>query len=138
MPSLLAEFQQFEEDRIQYLKSIAEKFADLQAEYPGFYTSASDVITNAARSVQVDSDIQAFVAENRTGVTVPPDIQYIPYDSELPTPPKPNSLNKKAPAPTPTKGKYPYKANSDNDKFSNREWGLSTADRNLSADEQKK
>jgi len=140
MPSLLAEFQQFEEDRLQYMKSMTEKFADLEAEFPGFYTSASDGITNAARSIQVDSDIQAFVAENRTGVTVPADIQYIPYDSELPTPPKPKSLGGKTTTPnsgTPSKGKYPYKANADNDKFSNREWGLTQADRNLSPDEQK-
>jgi len=144
-PALLGEFQQFEEDRLQYMKSIIEKFADVHAETPGFYTTASDTITAAARAISIDSDIQAFVGENRTNVTPPPDIQYIPYDSELPSTPgkaKPShsaSPSARQGAPNGSgKGKaYGGYNKADNDILSSREWGLSASDRNLSPEDQR-
>jgi len=137
MPSLLSEFQQFEEDRLQYMKSMLEKFADVHGERPAFYTTCCDAISNSARSVQVDSDIAAFVTENRTGVMTPTDVQYMSYDSELPTPPKKVPQKSGGPVGGPVKAKYPYKPSTDNDILSSREWGLTSSDHNMSADDQR-
>jgi len=145
-PALLGEYQQFEEERLQYMKSILEKFSDVHAERPSFYTGASDSITAAARSVSVDSDVSAYVGENRTGVIVPADIQYIGYDSEVPAP-NPKSPSRKSAA-SPVSGpslkpgassrdsnRYAYKAS--DSVLNNREWGLSASDKNLSDDQKK-
>jgi len=140
MPTLLGEFQQFEEERLQYMKQMTEKFADVHSEIPTMYTTVSDSISNAARSIVVDSDISAFVAENKTNVTVPQDIPYTPYDSEVPSQPKSraNGSASKPLAPPSKKSKYPYKAATENDTLSSREWGLTQSDRSLSPDEQAK
>eukprot|EP01114_Cavostelium_apophysatum_P018914 TRINITY_DN5947_c0_g2_i1.p1 TRINITY_DN5947_c0_g2~~TRINITY_DN5947_c0_g2_i1.p1 ORF type:complete len:482 (+),score=150.06 TRINITY_DN5947_c0_g2_i1:137-1582(+) len=133
MPALLGEFQQFEEERLDYMKKISEKFSDIFAEKPAFYTSASDAITSATRSIDVDSDIQTYVAENKTGATPPADVPYMSWDSELPSTPKGRPAGKPSPAP----GKFPYKAAQDKDILTSKEWGLSSSDYNLGVDAQR-
>lgn len=143
MPSLLGEYQQFEEDRLTYMKTMLEKYADVTSERPSFYSSTCDSITSAARSIVVDSDINAYVSENRTGVSVPLDIQYLSYDSEVPSQPKskpktPTASGSGSGTPPQSKGKYtPYKPTTNDDIISSREWGLSNSDKNLSADAQR-
>jgi len=129
-PALLSEFQQFEEDRLKFMKEIAEKYAIYNAEKPLFYTGSCDNISNIIQSINIDSDIQSFVSENRTGVVQPPDIQYLSYDAEQTTQPKPKSSSSTIKIP-----KYKGPTGS-NDILSAKEWGLTPADQNLTPEEQ--
>jgi len=98
---------------------------------PQLYTSSSAVIVKAANSINVQQDIKAYVNENKTNVSPPSDIPYIPYDSEVPgEPPKGKP-----------KPKTPGKANnyrpSGGDSITDKEWGLKSSDQNLSVDEKR-
>jgi len=132
-PSLLGEFQQFEEDRLAYMKSIVEKFSDLNSERPAIYQAACDFISNAAHAIDVDSDISSFVSDNRTGVTAPADIPYTTYDSEVPSAPKPSGSRPNVPG---SNGKK-FAPPASKDILSSKEWGLSSSDHNLPVNDQK-
>jgi len=127
MPALLSEFQQFEEDRIQNMKQIVEKFASFYTELPSQYSTSADVITKAANSINVQQDIKAYVNENRTGMTVPQDVQYTPY-SEAPAVPRPKQKPRAAP------GKIGNYNPTSNDPLADKEWGLSASDQSSSVD----
>jgi len=134
MPALLGEFQQFEEERIKFMKDIMVDFTNAKAEKPAFYTAICNNMATSANSVSVEQDIAAFLAENHTGVTVPPDIQYVPYDSDQPALPTPKEI-----ASPKTKGgkigKYQYQVSQKN--TGNKSWGLSDGDlKELNQDEQ--
>lgn len=126
-PSLLNEFQAFEEDRLKTMKEMEEKFASYVSEFPGVYSSVSDSITSSTQAINVTADIQTYVNENKTGVSQPPDIQYIAWDSDQPSQPKGSKPKKKI-------GKYA--APDDHDVLSSKEWGLRSADHSLSVEEQ--
>jgi len=130
MPSLLTEFQQFEEERIQNMKEMLEKFSSFYTDMPQQYSTSASVISKSASSINVQQDIRAYVNENKTGVTQPPDIPYIPYDSEIPSDPKAKPKPK-----TPLPGtKQGYKVG---DSLSDKEWGLKAADQNLGTEEKR-
>jgi len=74
------------------------------------------------------------LANSKTGVTVPGDIKYLPYDESPATPSKPKPAKAKGNTGG-GGGKSPYTPAGKQDKL-NREWGLSDRDHNLSADEQ--
>jgi len=128
-PALLTKFQQFEEDRLKFMKEMLEKFASFCAEKPPCYTGASDAITSSASAIAVDSDIQAYVNENKTGVAQPPDIQYVSYEQE--------ATNQAKDKPVKSDKIPKYKGPASNDILASKEWGLTTADQSLSADDQK-
>jgi len=116
MPSLLKEFQDFEEERITYMKSQTETWASWNAEEPLVMTSICSTVTNAVQSINVEQDIKAYCSENSTGVTVPADIDYAPFESEGGTP----RTTKNKPTPTKSTGRKIEPAN--------REWGLVSSD----------
>lgn len=136
MPSLLMEFQQFEEDRLQNMKAVAEKFAVFNAETPTVYSSSAQAITAAAQRINVSTDVIAFINENKTGVSPPADIAYIPYDSDQPAVPqnKPSKAPKPSAKPSPKIGKYKGPQDGASSAISG-DWGLSPADSNLTLQE---
>jgi len=129
MPALLREFQHFEEERIKFMKETMENFAQLHAEFPSVYTNSCEALKKGFTSVQIDSDIRAFLSENKTGVSFPAEIPYVSWDSEQPGAPKIPS--KKAPPTTTLKGKY-----TSSDPLAGKTWGLTPADQSLSYEEQ--
>lgn len=127
-PALLSKFQQFEEERLKFMKEMSQAYATCNSEKPSFYNGTCDAISASIQAISVDSDIQAYVAENRTGVSQPPDIQYISYEQEA---------NNQATS-KPKSDKIPkYKGPASNDILTSKEWGLTSADQSLSAEEQK-
>ena len=126
-PALLLRFQQFEEERLRYMKEIADKFASLFGELPGNYSTVNDTISSNISSISIEGDIGTFVHENKTGVVQPPDIQYQSYDQE-------KSSDPKAKPPAGKIGKY--KGPASNDIISTQEWGLSGSDQSLSMEDQ--
>jgi len=138
MPAVLQEFQQFEEDRVKFMKQMGEMFTQYNGEKPSVYSTACQNLIASVQSISVDADIQAFLSENRTGVTVPPNIEYIPYDNEIPavlsnSSKKPEKLKSKPPS---SSKLSKYKSAEDFDLVSSKQWGLSESDQNLSVDEQ--
>lgn len=129
-PALLQEYQQFEEDRLHFIKEIAEKYAVYNAEKPSFYTTTCENVTHATQSINVDADIQTYINENKTGVKPPPDVQYAPYTSEAP----PIPSNKPPAKPKNVKpGKIgKYKAH---DPTEGKDWGLNSSDQTKSFEE---
>ncbi len=69
------------------MKEIMQKFASYVSEKPPVYTSASETIAAITENINVESDIVAYVNENRTNINPPEEIQYVPYNSEAPAPP---------------------------------------------------
>lgn len=108
------------------------KFNGMYGEKPNFFAAACDSMTQAANSINIESDIQAWVAENKTGVSVPPEIGYMSYDSDVPSSPKPprpissnpSSANLNASSSSSGKSKPPpvgkYKAPTSQDILSSR------------------
>jgi len=127
MPSLLGEFQQWEEDRLKNNKETVERITTLLLEFPGVYSSTAEVAQRAAHSINVDADITVFVRENKTNISAPSDIPYQPYDVDTPGGSNPSS-GKPAPGPGPKKPYTPVTG----DKFGEREWGLTAGDHSLS------
>lgn len=84
MPSLLEIFQHFEEERLQFLKEMFERVAELFSEFPPLLESAAEQLTLAAQEVTVKTDIQEYIEASKTGVTPPAPIQYVPYESDNP------------------------------------------------------
>lgn len=84
MPSLLEIFQHFEEERLQFLKEMFERVAELFSDFPPLLESASEQLTLAAKEINVKTDIQEYIEASRTGVTPPAPIQYVPYESDNP------------------------------------------------------
>lgn len=79
------------------MKEILQKFANLYVEMPSFYSASAEIITKSSSSINIQQDIKAYLAENKTGVSAPPQIPYTPYDSEIPTVPKPKPQKPKTP-----------------------------------------
>ncbi|PRP84618.1 hypothetical protein PROFUN_07868, partial [Planoprotostelium fungivorum] len=92
MPSLLKEFQDFEEERIGYMKSQTETWASWNAEEPVVLNTICATITNSAQSITIDTDIKAYCSENATGISPPADIEYAPFESEGALSPKGNKM----------------------------------------------
>lgn len=69
------------------MKETLQRYASMNAEKPDVYSSCCEKIIGAAASIDVKTDIQSWVADNRTGVSVPADIPYSTYDSEQPSVP---------------------------------------------------
>ncbi|KAK5574724.1 hypothetical protein RB653_009977 [Dictyostelium firmibasis] len=82
MPTLLKEFQAFEEDRIIQSKDSMEKLAIFVKEIPPVVQHAFEGIEKGAQQIDKDADIRQWVSENRTGVTVPAHIEYQGFEGE--------------------------------------------------------
>jgi len=127
MPSLLKEFQEYEEERVIYLRSQSLTWASWNAEEPIVMQNICATITTCATNISADIDIKAYCSENATGVTPPPDIDYVSAqesgDGGMLTP----RTKPKASASVTKKGGKP----------ADREWGLTATDNFLSDDEKR-
>lgn len=74
MPSLLKEFQTFEEERIAFVNEKMCKYADYVLSWPKVYEDAGKKCREAAEAVSAQLDISAYVQGNRTGHSAPRDI----------------------------------------------------------------
>jgi len=82
MPKLLDEFQRFEEERETFLKNQFERVCSGLAEFPPYYSTISTSCQTATSAINKDSDTDLFVKQNKTGVNIPPEIPYEPYDKD--------------------------------------------------------
>lgn len=133
MPKLLSEFQEFDEERIRFMKSNCTKYANMENEFPGFYKRSSEALVENSENIDVAKDIETFLTQNKTGINVPPEIPYEPY-----TPTNPNQ-DFGGPAPSTSS---PSVATTPSAKPAARsdspvDYGLSGADAGLSADARK-
>lgn len=141
MPNLLNEFQQFEEERIEYTKGSLSRYAALLSELPPVHQASADSCTKAAEKVDHTHDINTFVQENKTGVTPPPAIEYTPYDGAV--------VPAGGAAPVATVSAPSAGANAANFKVGTyrpasqdvsqifREWGLNAKDQSLTPDQKR-
>jgi len=146
MPNLLHEFQQFEEERVTFSKSILTRYAALLQEIPPVDQAAADLVTQNANKVDPAADIAAFVLQNKTGVTPPPPIEYQPFEG--PTSPAISRTATIAPvsSPSPRVSVQPtqpsnfkvgtYQAAS-RESVLQKEWGLSAGDQALAPDQKR-
>jgi len=79
---LLDEFQRFEEERETFLKNQFERVCSGLAEFPPYYSTISTSCQTATSAINKDSDTDLFVKQNKTGVNIPPEIPYEPYDKD--------------------------------------------------------
>jgi len=128
MPSLLKEFQEFEEERVTYMKAQTETFVSWEAEGPIVLQNICNQMKTCASNLSAETDIKAYCNENATNVTPPPDIEYQAAESEGGGP----STPKNKPKPSVGAGKGGKGSNP-----ASREWGLSTSDQFLSDDEKR-
>jgi formin-binding protein 1 len=107
MPTLLGEWQKWEEDRLQFMNGMLQKFAELNSKRAPVHAAAVEAVSGATGALSVEEDIQAYCSEQGTGVGVPDDIPYTPHGSELPaTSASSSSKGPATPAKKGGKGKY--------------------------------
>lgn len=129
MPHLLNEFQQFEEERINFTKNMLSKYANLLLELPPVYLQTSEDVSKEAGKMDASLDVNRFTNENKTGITPPPPIEYQSYEinAAIPNLPDRGSLS-------PSRiGSFVAKPVSP---AQEKEWGLTKADDNLPQDQQ--
>jgi hypothetical protein len=115
------------------MKEITQKFCTLHQEFPAVYSNSATVMSNAATNINIQHDIKCYVNENKTGVTQPPDITYVPYDSEIPATPQ------KKPVGGANRPKVAYAPNGSAPSILDKqEWGLNANDRSLPPQDQQK
>ncbi|KAM9951575.1 hypothetical protein ACTFIT_002256 [Dictyostelium discoideum] len=125
MPTLLKEFQTFEEDRIVQSKDSMEKLAIFVKEIPPVVQHAFEGIEKGAQQIDKDADIRQWVSENRTGVTVPSHIEYQGFEGEAAS-----GNNNSTSSPTNFRvGTYKPPTTQI------KEWGLTSKDQSLSSTE---
>ncbi|KAH3765012.1 cdc42-interacting protein 4 [Pelomyxa schiedti] len=144
MPSLLAEFQTFEEERIRYVQQTVKQYAQAVLEFPAVYKKAGDASESFAGQIDVAADVLGFVNTNKTGVHVPPAIEYEGYNpGGGPPPVPPTSVNSHPPPPsshgggsTTTVTPTPTPPNTSTPTpVAPKEWGLLAGDESLSVAE---
>eukprot|EP00026_Physarum_polycephalum_P006093 Phypoly_transcript_06134.p1 GENE.Phypoly_transcript_06134~~Phypoly_transcript_06134.p1 ORF type:complete len:485 (+),score=114.94 Phypoly_transcript_06134:175-1629(+) len=129
MPHLLNEFQQFEEERINFTKTMLTKYANLLLEMPPVYLQTSEDVSKEASKMDASLDVNRFTNENKTGVTPPPPIEYQSYEinAAIPNLPDRGSLS-------PSRmGSFMVKSTVSAD----REWGLTKADESLTVEQKR-
>jgi len=124
---------------LSFLKSISDQFAQFNAERVPACSNSADNIKKTVQSIDIKGDIAQYVSENKTGVVVPKDIEYIKYDAANPIQPSPEAGTKPA-APLPKAAKPAgkigkYQGPSTKDPTA-KEWGLSASDAILTQPEQ--
>jgi len=124
---------------------LIEDYAKLTLEKPDTYSAVGNAIVNSINSINLVSDINTFVTENKTNVTPPTDIEYVPFDAveispSTPTSSSPNTKplpNSKSSKNIPTKQPGKYSPGGKDVDLTAKEWGLTSSDAILSKDEQK-
>jgi len=117
------------------------RYATLYQETPPVLQQSVDTVKSGSEQIDEDQDINAFVQENKTGVTPPPPIEYQQYDgvivaSVAPTSSPPLSSSGVGGAPNSSPRRIGiYKPPSTD--FTKHEWGLSAKDQALSPDQKR-
>jgi Fes/CIP4, and EFC/F-BAR homology domain/SH3 domain len=83
MPHVLTDLQRIEEERVAVMQSAALCFADIQSSLSPEITNCGERMKTSAQAVNAKADVEAFVAENRTGASKPPKAAYEAYDPAL-------------------------------------------------------
>jgi len=151
MPSLLADFQKFDEERTAFFRGFMEGYMGALNGYPPLLTKTCEALNGVVASVDAQADINAFVEANRgSGVIPPPDIDYEPYDSETgggggsTTLSSGTSKSSKTSSPLPkgplassSASVIATSASAPRSSSSDKTWGLTPADEKLSVEDKK-
>jgi len=71
IPNKLAEFQQFEENRIRFFQETLRKYSSAMSEVPPALQTTSAALTEKVNAVDIAADITGFVTAHRTGHSQP-------------------------------------------------------------------
>lgn len=129
MPHLLNEFQQFEEERINFTKTTITKYATLLLELPPIHQQTSDDVSKDGNNIDASLDVNKFTQENKTGVTPPPPMEYHPYEINATIPNLPDRASV-APSRLTSISRPPTI-------IAEKEWGLSKSDESLTPDQKR-
>lgn len=130
MPNLLNEFQQFEEERITFTKTLLSRYGSLITEIPPVMEESASNTSQSANKIDHAFDVDKFIDENKTGVTPPPPMEYQPYEMSASNLSAPLSNNS-------TIGTSPNKGSFIGRPGSQKEWGLTAGDDNLTVEEKR-
>jgi len=143
MPALLAEFQRFEEERTDFFRKVIQDYMRQLSTMPPALSRSCDALNSVVEAVDAQLDVNTFVEANRlNAASIPPEIQYEPYDgagasnyssnititrsSAGSTIPSRSSGPPSSSGGTPTKSSSPPK-----------QWGLTGAESSLSQEEKR-
>jgi Variant SH3 domain/Fes/CIP4, and EFC/F-BAR homology domain len=84
MPKLLSDFQEFEEDRIRFMKTNFARYAGFESEFPPFSERSAKGLVETSENVDIKKDIETFLAANKTGQSAPGEIPYEAYNPTNP------------------------------------------------------
>eukprot|EP01117_Protostelium_nocturnum_P006594 TRINITY_DN2374_c0_g1_i2.p1 TRINITY_DN2374_c0_g1~~TRINITY_DN2374_c0_g1_i2.p1 ORF type:complete len:481 (-),score=214.23 TRINITY_DN2374_c0_g1_i2:235-1677(-) len=126
MPALLREYQDFEEERVKFMKDQTNTWYVWSAEESPVTAAIFQNVGSHVDAINVDTDISAYCSEFATGVTQPPDIEYQPHEGEGVGTPR--GTQRATPQKKP--------ATSGPTRFGTQKvWGLQPGDEHLSEDE---
>jgi hypothetical protein len=80
VPAILAEFEKLERGRIAAVVAALQAYLDLEQKLPKLAEDSLIKMQNAVTDIDVDSDIQEFIRQSKSGALPPPRAQYHPYD----------------------------------------------------------
>lgn len=80
-----------------FLKTLSEQYSQFNSEKAPAYSNKIENTKKSIQSIDIKADILQYLSENKTGVSVPKDIEYVAYDAANPIQP---GLDKPAPPPT--------------------------------------
>lgn len=131
MPNLLNEFQQFEEERVTFTKTLLTRYGTLVTEIPPILSECASKVSESANKIDHVFDVNKFIEENKTGVTPPPPMEYQPYEANAALSNSPNINAAAALGPSPlSKGGSARPS-------SQKEWGLTASDESLSTEQKR-
>eukprot|EP01094_Clydonella_sp_ATCC50884_P012269 TRINITY_DN2226_c0_g1_i1.p1 TRINITY_DN2226_c0_g1~~TRINITY_DN2226_c0_g1_i1.p1 ORF type:complete len:512 (-),score=199.42 TRINITY_DN2226_c0_g1_i1:156-1691(-) len=83
MPGVLSEFEDWETQRLNFMRELFEQYSQLQSEFPAFMDERSKAVHAAVSAIDVKDDIKSYIDTAQTGVAPPPAIQYEPYSNDF-------------------------------------------------------
>lgn len=86
MPRVLDDLQKIEEDRVDKMREWLLGVVGLQESIPPAIASACENMRKSVESVDREADITAFISQNKTGASKPPEAKYEPYVSSVESP----------------------------------------------------
>jgi len=79
MPKVLSEFEHFESVRVQMVKNNMKNYVRILQDIPPALITESNNLSQAVEKVNLDSDIDLFVSQNKTHQEIPDVFEYEPY-----------------------------------------------------------
>jgi len=84
MPSILELFQNFEEERLGFLKGVFRRIAEIHDTLPEAFKICTAEYIQVSEDVTVSGDIQEYIEENLVSVVAPTPLEYAPYETDNP------------------------------------------------------